>query len=142
MSVEFEMHNFRETVLAQTRKNQKYAKNVGCRKVTKNSAEHCLYNVDWNQCRTRWKSVNSLKLRWILHRIQEPFSMHSVIDGQEPQNMLYSSLIAHFLQFGKKYQKSVPSGDPKVIFLGPCRLQGSLWVDCLGLPGAPKAIFL
>ena len=62
MSVEFEMHNFRETVLAQTRKNQKYAKNVGCRKVTKNSAERCLYNVDWNQCRTRWKSVNEIAI--------------------------------------------------------------------------------
>ena len=56
--------------------------------------------------------------------------------------MFYSSLLTHFLQIGKIIQKSVPSGDPKVIFLGPCRLQGSLWVDCLGLPGAPKAIFL
>ena len=93
----------------------------------------------------RWISAdiwNSLKLRWILHRIQEPFSMHSVIDGQEPQNMLYSSLITHFLQIGKIIQKSVPSGDPKVIFLGPCRLQGNLWVDCLGLPGAPETTFL
>ena len=59
---------------------------------------------------------NSPKLRWILHRIQEPFSMHSVIDGQEPQNMFYSSLITHVLQIRKILQKSVPSGDPKVIF--------------------------
>ena len=60
MSVEFEMQIFRGIVgrhlIAQTRKNQKYAKNVGCRNVAENSAEHCLYNVDWNQCRTRWKS--------------------------------------------------------------------------------------
>ena len=68
--------------------------------------------------------------------------MHSVIDGQEPQNMFYSSLITHFLQIGKILQKSVPPGDPKVIFLGPCRLQGRLWVDCLGLPGGPETTFL
>ena len=85
---------------------------------------------------------SSFKLRWILDRIQKPFSIHSVIDGQEPQNMLYSSLITHFLQIGTNTSKSVPSGDPKVLFLGPCRFQGRLWVDCLGLPGAPETIFL
>ena len=45
--------------------------------------------------------------------------MHSVIDGQVPQNMFYSSLVTHFLQIGKILHKSVPRGTQKYYFWVP-----------------------